>query len=219
MEVNTNKIACIISSLICIMALWARCIFSTDVSFHGRYYFAVIIGISGFMAVITLLRLLINRQGDVVPDNKINRKRTRQRRKNYRIAFDRSKGPLFMEETDSQRPDTAFTCTVIDISETGLGLDCTGVYTKGQTVLGKIIFDSGKTAPINGIVIREEAGGTFFSLHCTISPSLLMGEQREQIQSQKAKGPLPTVGKTFVDRGLKTLPSHRPKGICRLKQP
>lgn len=219
MKVNPNKIAFLISLLIFMTALLARWYVFADASPHGRYYIASIVGISGWMAVITLLRLLQKRKDDAVPGRSANDKKVRQRRENYRIPFDRSNRATFIERSENQRLAPTFTCAVINVSESGVGLDCTGVYRKGQTVLGEIIFDSGKTAPINGAVIREESGGTFISLHRTISASLLMEEQREQIQSRKAKGPLPKVETTALDGGGKTLPSHRSKGVCRVKRP
>ncbi len=219
MKVNTNRVVFIISSLIFVTALWVRWSIFADVSSHGRYYFASIITISGFMVVITLLRLIKKRPAGTKQESCSTDDKTQQRRGNFRIKFDPSEGPIFIRKTDDHQPDPTFTCSVIDISETGIGLACTGVYAKGQTVLGEIIFDSGRTAPVNGVVVREGLDGTFFNLHCTIAPPLLMKEQREQIQRKKAKGPLPKAGTTSLDAVTTSLPSHTPKGVCRLKRP
>jgi hypothetical protein len=218
MRVNTNKVAFIVSCLIFIMAIWLRWSLYTDVSAHGRYYFAAIIGISGFTAVITLLRLIKGQRCDTERVTPEVQQKDQKPRRNYRISFERSTGPVFVQKTDDSGIAPAFTCKTIDVSETGVGLDCTGVFEEGETVLGEIIFRSGKTAPVNGKVIRENSTGTFIRLHCTIAPSLIMAEQRSQIQNKKAMGPFPTAGGSLMDSGDKVLPSHRPKGLCRLKK-
>ena len=143
-----------------------------------------------------------------------------RKRQYYRLQFDQSdQRPTFVQRVDDHYPATAFTCPVGDISETGISLSCTGVYASGKTVVGEIIFSSGRTAPVNGMVIREMADRTCLRLHCTINPPLLMAEQREQIAMLKGKGPLPAVSKTALGTATKSLPSHSPKGICRLKRP
>jgi hypothetical protein len=218
MKVNNNWVALIISTLIFIVAIWLRWTMFIDVSFHGRYYFAAIIGISGFTAVITFLRLIKGRCLDTAQLPPVIHKKKQQPRRNYRVVFDRSNGPVFIQRTDDSGLAPAITCRAIDVSETGLGLDCTGVYQKGQTIMGEIIFKNGNTAPINGEVLRENSKGTFIRLHCTISPSLIMEAQRSQIQSEKAMGPFPAIGESLLDFGNKELPSHRPKGLCRLKK-
>ena len=99
-----------------------------------------------------------------------------------------------------------------------MSLECTGIFAEGESVQGEIIFNSGRTAPVNGIVIREEAQRTCLRLHCTIGPPLLMAEQRELIVQTKASGPRPAVSETLLGDTVRSLPSHRPKGLCRLKR-
>jgi hypothetical protein len=217
MKVNTNGVVFIFSTLIFLVALWFRWTLFADVSSHGRYYFASIIGISGFTSVITLLRFIKERHPAAEQSTPASHEKAAQKRRNYRVSFDRSNRPVFVQKADASGIDPAFTCKVIDISETGLGLDCTGVYEKGQTILGDVILENGKTAPINGEVLRENSNGTFIRLHCTIPPSLVMEAQRSQIQSEKEMGPLPAAVGSPVGTPNSSLPSHRPKGLCRLK--
>lgn len=186
-------------------------------SAYTRYYITAAITISGMLTAITVLRLLMmvtRRPPSPRPPSKTS---PDQRRAYYRLTFGQSPEPLFVQTDDEDLPagSAAFTCPVKDISETGLSLRCTDVYATGQTVSGKIIFTSGRTAPVNGRVIQEEADRTRLELHCTIDPSLLMAEQRELIESTKNTGPRPAVSRSALEDPDASLPSHRPKGICR----
>lgn len=214
-----NFITLLISSTVLIAALWARQTLLAGSLAHARYYLTTILMISGILTVISLYRLIqLHRCRPMSTDN-ADQETSERNRQHYRMQFDESPRPIFIQKTDDRLPAAAFTCPVWDISETGISLGCTGVFAQGQTVQGEIIFDSGRTAPINGIVIRKEADRTCLRLHCTIPPPLLMAEQREQIIMEKANGPRPAVSKTVLDTTAESLPSHSPKGICRLKQP
>ncbi len=215
---KSNLIALLISSATLVAGLWARQRFFIGSSAHGRYYAAAIIMISGILTVILLFRLIrLHRQTPMSADN-VRREASEQHRQHYRMRFDQAPRPIFVQKTDDRQATLEFTCPVYDISETGISLGCTGAYAAGQTVQGEIIFDSGRTAPINGIVVREEAERTCLRLHCTIDPPLLMAEQREQIALEKGNGPRPAVNPSVLDSAAGSLPSHSPKGICRLKQ-
>lgn len=214
-----NRITLAISSAVFVAALWVRLTLFAGASAHGRYYVSAVLGISGALTVIILFRLIRSQPIRSSPDPASGETPSEKNRQHYRIRFDRPPQPVFVQKTDDRKPDPAFTCPVLDISETGIGLACTGVYACGQTVQGELIFCSGRTAPVNGIVIREEADRISLRLHCTIDPPLLMAEQREQIISQKATGPPPPVSRTILEKTAGALPSHAPKGICRLKKP
>jgi hypothetical protein len=217
--VKENQITLATSAAVFVAALWVRQTFFTDASAHGRYYVSAVLGISGVLTVIFLCRLILAQRMRSSSDPTAGEKPSRRDRLHYRIRFDRPPQPVFVQKTDDRQPGPAFTCPVLDISETGISLACTGVYTLGQTVQGELIFCSGRTAPINGIVIREEKDRSALNLHCAIDPPLLMAEQREQIVLQKAAGPQPAVSRTLLEKDSGSLPSHSPKGICRLKRP
>lgn len=214
-----NHITLLISSTVLMIALWVRQTLFTGLSAHERYYLTAILMISGILALITLFRSIRTYRSQPILSDNAERQPSERPRQHYRIQFDESSHPIFIQKKDDHRSVTTFTCPVCDISETGISLVCTGVYAHGQTVRGEIIFDSGRTTPINGIVIREDAERTCLRLHCAIDPPLLMAEQREQIVLQKAKGPQPAVSQTMLDTTAGSLPSHTPKGICRLKRP
>ncbi|WP_319409852.1 PilZ domain-containing protein [uncultured Desulfosarcina sp.] len=170
------------------------------------------------VSVITLFRWFRHRRQRSMPADDADRKASDRQRQNYRIQFGESPHPIFIQRTDNRHPATAFTCPVRDVSETGISLGCTGVYAIGQTVQGEIIFTSGRTAPVNGVVLREKMDYTCLRLHCTIDPPLLMAEQREQIAREKGDSPRPAVSKAVMDKTVGSLPSDSPKGICRLKR-
>ena len=205
-------------SVALVMAAWCWVrLFHGAASPQGRYYLTVVITIGISMALITLLRLIRRfmgqppppvRDSDVNPDN---------RRQHYRIMFDRSTRPVFLQKLKDSQSAPAFTCPVSDVSETGIRLICSDVYRKGQIVNGEIIFSSGRTAPINGVVTWQSAGSTCIDLHCTIPPAVVMAEQREQIMATKAKGPRPPGDPAAAQNAPARLPSHQPKGICRSK--
>lgn len=215
-----NLTTLLISSIVLLAAVWARQASAFGASSHGRYYVTAILIISGIMTVITLFRWLRFRfhQHQPISADEADQDAAERHRQHYRLQFDESSHPLFVQKTDDRRAVTQFTCPVRDISETGISLVCTGMYTNGQTVQGEIIFGSGRTAPVNGMVIREDANLTCLRLHCTIDPPLLMAEQREQIASEKGNLPRPAVSNTLLDTATGSLPSHSPKGICRLKR-
>lgn len=213
-----NLITLLISSVTLLVVVWLRQAFFVGTSMHGRYYVASILTISSMLTVITLFRWLRHRRQWSLPADDGDRDASDQHRQHYRVQFDESTHPLFVQRTDDRHPAAAFTCQVRDISETGISLGCTGVYTLGQTVQGEVIFASGRTAPINGVVLREITDCTCLHLHCTIAPFLLMAEQREQIARKKGNAPRPAVSKTVMEKSVGSLPSHSPKGICRLKR-
>lgn len=216
---KSNLITLLVSAAVLVLTLWARQTWPAAESAHGRYYMAAILAISAIVALIAAVRLFRHQGTRSVVAAKTNGKTAVQQRQNYRIRFETSPRPRFVQKIDDRQRVASFSCPVCDLSETGISLDCTGIYAEGQTVQGEIIFDSGRTAPVNGLVIREEPQRTCLRLHCTIDPPLLMAEQREQIIQQKASGPLPAVSETMRDTTAKSLPSHSPKGICRLKRP
>jgi hypothetical protein len=217
--VKINLVTLLISSAVGMATWWARHALISASSAHGRYYLTAILMISGILMVITLLRAIrMHRNRPMSVDNAV-RKPSAQRRRDYRIRFGESPYPIFVQRSDDPHSVTEFTCPVYDISATGISLDCKGVYQQGDAVQGHIIFNSGRTAPINGIVVREEGQRCCLHLHCTIDPPLLMAEQRNRIVIDKASGPQPAVSKTLLDAAPDSLPSHAPKGICRLKRP
>ncbi len=215
---KTNIIALMANVVVLMAALWARQAFFTDTSAHGRYYVTALLMISGTLTLLILFRLIRLQRNPIISAGNIEKKTSDQGRQCYRMRFEGPPQPVFVQKTDESQSAPEFTCPVLDISETGISLDCTGVYAGRQTVQGEVIFDSGRTAPVNGIVIREESDRTCLRLHCTIDPPLLMAEQREQILAQKANGPLPAVSITSLDTTAGSLPSHSPKGICRIKR-
>ncbi|WP_372681873.1 PilZ domain-containing protein [Desulfosarcina sp.] len=217
-KVKLNLIALFISSMVLMAAVWARQAFAWGVSPHGRYYLTAILIISCILTVITLFRWLRFRHHQPISTDDADQEAAERHRQHYRVQFDESSHPLFVQRTDERHAASQFTCPVRDISETGISLVCTGIYALGKTVQGEIIFGSGRTAPVNGMVIREEAGLTCLRLHCTIDPPLLMAEQREQIACEKGNIPRPAVSNTLLDTATGPLPSHFPRGICRLKR-
>jgi hypothetical protein len=191
---------------------------AADMSGHGRYYLTTALLISMALAVIFLVRLVSRkpqRDDSVYPAAETMDDRQRQ---HYRLQFDLTQRPMFIQKSAPDQTGVAFTCPVNDISETGICLDCVGVYPPGKAIQGEIIFNSGRSAPVNGVVVREEIDRTSLKLHCTISPPLLMAEQRSLIAAQKGHGPPPAVDRQLLNVGGSGLPSHSPKGICRNKR-
>jgi hypothetical protein len=213
---KTNLITLAISLTVLVVTLLASRGITTP-SAHSRYYITAVVMISGLLAAITLLRLLLSVRHRPSSAGPAPREISNQRREHYRLTFEQSTAPLFVQTNDEGLPADAVTCPVRDISETGLTLRCSGVYPTGQTVHGEIIFASGRTAEVNGTVIREEMDRTSLKLHCTIDPALLMTEQRELIESQKSAGPRPAVSHSTLEESAVSLPSHRPKGVCHIK--
>ncbi len=214
-----NFIALLVSSTVFLAALGARQTWGVGASAHGRYYMTAILMISCIMSVITLFRWLRWRRPRSASASDADREVAERPRQHYRIQFDQPPHPLFVERSDAHDSVSAFTCPVRDISETGISLGCRGVYTHGQTIQGEIIFSSGRTTPVNGVVIREDRDRTCLRLHCSIAPPLLMAEQRDQIVLRKGNRPRPVVSQNVLDTTDGSLPSHSPKGICRLKRP
>ena len=186
---------------------------------HYRYYTVSGILIGSILAVIALLRMVHARRKPVSMPATEHGKTIDNRRSEYRLVFDAPPRPAFLQKSDGPDSVPIFTCPVWDVSETAISLDCSGVYVSGQTIQGEIIFDSGCTAPINGVVRRTNGKRTVLQLHCSIDPTLIMAEQRERIASKKDTGPKPAVGVTYDDEVGRSLPSHQPKGSCRLKRP
>jgi hypothetical protein len=218
-KVTFNLITLLISSAVLVVALWAQQAFVFSAGAHGRYYVTVVLWISGAITAITMVRWLRFRFHRPKVSTDMVKDASDRQRQHYRIQFDGPPRPLFVQKNDAHHAAAAFTCPVHDVSETGISLDCKGVYTLGQPVQGEIIFTSGRTAPVNGVVIREETGRTCLRLHCTIDPPVLMAEQRERITLKKGNRPRPGVSKSVLDTTAGSLPSHAPKGICRLKRP
>ncbi|MGA6926870.1 MAG: hypothetical protein WBY88_14375 [Desulfosarcina sp.] len=211
-------ITLILSAAAMAVGLSTRQMVHADISGHMRYYGTAILTISGVLIVICLWRLIRLRHSRPLPRGDAPPKASRHDRRRYRLRFDGPHYPLFIQKTAETHPVLEFSCPVHDISETGISLGCVGVYAHGQTVLGEIIFESGRGAPINGRVVREEVDRTCLLLDCTIDPPLLMAEQREQILKQKNKGPWPPVSGNVLEKTAVPLPSHAPKGICRIKR-
>ncbi len=215
---KANRKTLIFSLAVFMGALWAWQTIYPDTSAYGRYYIMAILMISGTLALVTLFRMIRPQCNRSISPETFGQKASQQARKHYRIRFDRLPHPFFVQKTDDRQPCPSFTCPIRDISENGISLSCTGVFANGQPVQGEIIFNSGRTAPVNGVVIREETDRTCLRLHCSIDPPLLMAEQREQISIEKASGPRPAVSKSVLNKTGGSLPSHAPKGICRIKR-
>lgn len=190
-------------------------------SANGRYYFTVSVLFSVFISAIGLSRLIrhaLRADGGHTsptiptappPDPGLSRPRNA-----YRIHYDAAPRPVFVEKSDVPEAAPTFTCPVIDVSETGLSLGCEGIYATDRLVQGEIIFDSGRTAPVNGVVVREQNGRTALKLHCLIDPFILMLEQREQILQHKEDDSLPIIN-PLAKPPPHPLPSYQPKGVCR----
>lgn len=206
-----------ISMAVFLATLCARRFWPEGLSAHGRYYVASILTISALVGLIAAVRLRQGTKQGQASSIKTDSDSSAQQRQHYRLQYDNSPCPRFIEKSTDLPAAAAFTCPVHDVSETGLSLVCTALYAEGQTVLGEIHFPSGRTAPINGVVLRDDGQHTSLQLHCGIDPPLLMDEQREKIVREKAQGPQPVVSEALLDATPRSLPSQRVKGICRLK--
>jgi hypothetical protein len=216
--IKKNLISLLISAGIFMAAWWYRQEWPLAASAHGRYYVSAVLMISAVVALITACRLVGMQRRRSATTTRVQAPAQERPRQHYRLQFDQTSRPQFVQKVDDPDSAAGFSCPVRDISETGISLDCTGVYAVDQTIQGQIIFQSGRTAPINGTVVRIDPQRTCLHLHCTIDPPLLMAEQREQISHNKANGPRPVVSESILDTGTGSLPSHSPKGICRLKR-
>jgi len=214
---KSTLITLLVSTSVLLATLYACLFWPATLSAYGRYYVASILAISATVCVITAVRLIRGGKQVQTASKTTDRDPSAQRRQYYRLQYDESPWPRFIQKTTDLPDAAAFTCPVRDVSETGIGLVCTGVYSQGQTVLGEIHFPSGRTAPVNGVVIRDDAQLTSLQLHCGIDPPLLMDEQREKIVREKDKGPRPVVSEALLDTTPRSLPSLTAKGICRLK--
>lgn len=215
---KVNIVTLLISSAVLMAAWWVRQTIFTGSSVYGRYYLSAVLMISGILAVISLLRLITSHRNPPMSVDADGGVSSDQHRQHYRIRYLDVLRPIFVQKTDDRPSAQAYTCPVYDVSESGISLDCTGMYKPGEAVQGGIIFGSGRMTPINGIVIREVENRTCIRLHGTIAPALLMQEQREWIAIDKASGPKPAVSRILLDGRAGVLPSHDPKGICRLKR-
>lgn len=213
-----NLITLLISLSVFLATLCARRLFwPAGLSAYGRYYVASILTISAMICVIAAVRLIQAAKQGQTSSTRTDRGSSAQRRQHYRLQYEHSPRPRFIQKSSDLPTAAAFTCPVRDVSETGLNLVCTGVYAEGQTVLGEIHFPSGRTAPVNGVALGDDAQHTRIQLHCGIDPPLLMVEQREKIVREKAQGPQPVVSEALLGTTPRSLPSLTIKGICRMK--
>ncbi len=203
-----------VSSVLMAVFLYLWLTFQVGTSGYGRYYLSAALSISVALVVIFLIRMGRHRIEEDGHSKSVKKRTVTGVREHYRLQYDTAQRPIFIRKTDPERVEVEFACPVIDISETGICLDVAGVYTPGTTICGEIIFNSGRSAPINGVVVREAMDRTSVKLHCTISPPLLMAEQRDLIASRKDDGPRPAVNRQLLKTGGTRLPSHTPKGIC-----
>jgi hypothetical protein len=215
---TANLILLLVSVLIIAIVLFVR-VYNpgADTSAYYRYYSMSSLLIGSMLGVIALFRLIHGLMRRNITPEPHPSAIANERRDGYRLVFDSPPRPVFLQKSDGPGSVPVFTCPVWDVSETGVSLDCTRVYTNGQTVQGEIIFDSGRTVTVNGVVNRSGSRRTALMLHCTIDPAVIMAEQRERITLKKKAGPRP-VGDAFSDESHGFLPSHQPKGICRRNQ-
>jgi hypothetical protein len=216
---KSTLITLLVSTSVFLATLCARLYWPADLSAHGRYYVASILTLSAMIGVISAVRLSRETKRRETAPIKTDHGPLPQQRQHYRLRYDASPCPRFIQKSADLPAAAAFTCPVRDVSETGLSLVCSGKFAEGQTVLGEIHFPSGRTAPINGVAIRDDARHTSLQLHCGIDPPLLMVEQREKIVREKDRGPRPVVSEALLDTTPQALPSFTVKGICRLKDP
>lgn len=217
---KSTLITSVVSSTLFLILLWvSQSSWTADLSAHGRYYLVSLLTISGTVALIAIIRLVRRSSSGPGSRNRKSGPITPQQRDHFRLQFDELGQPRFVQKSGDPAHTPEFSCPVYDLSETGVSLICTGVFSQGESVQGEILFPSGRTAPINGVVLRVDSGRTSLRLHCTIDPPLLMNEQREMIIREKESGPQPAVSEALLDSPARSLPSHTPKGICRLKRP
>ena len=217
---KSTRFTLVVSATIFLTMLWARLSpWATELSAHGRYYLVSMLTISGIVTLIAFIRLVRPPHAAISARHRQAGPAEPQQREHFRLQFDASPQPRFVQKSGDAAQAPEFSCPVGNISETGISLLCSGVFDQGQTVQGEIVFTSGRTAPINGVVLRVDAHRTSLRLHCTIDPPLLMVEQRELIARGKERSPRPAFSEALLDAPARSLPSHSPKGICRLKRP
>lgn len=214
---KSNLIIMVISAVTWVTSLWFLANGLSGASGHTRYYVWAVFMISGILILVTSMRQLLRFLRPPASSPKHERQASAGDRQHFRLSFDGDTGTFFVQKSDADPPAVIFTCPVKNVSETGLGLACRGVFELGETVRGEILFSSGRTAPINGVVVRVDEELTGLLLHCSIEPTLLMAEQRAQILSEKGDDGRPPGRTSTVEVSSGSLPSHRPKGICRLK--
>lgn len=215
---KTNLITMAFSSLLLGIVLLSSRRLLSDGSAHTRYYITAATLISTALLVITIVRFLLMTIRRPSSMAKEMASRSAQRREYFRLTYDEPPQPLFVQTDGECPPDQAFTCPVKDLSEIGLALCCAGVYDVGQTVIGEVIFSSGRKVQVNGEVIRQDSNITSLALHCSIDPTVFMAEQREMIQEKKNVGPKPAVSQSLFDNPSASLPSYSPKGVCLKKK-
>ena len=215
---SNNFITMATAAAVFTTTLWFRRMWAAADTTHGRYYALALLLISAMVILITTFRLV--RQLIKPPNNTAtpHGQPDGKPRQHYRIQYEHAARPQYVQKYSDPEPVADFSCPVWDVSETGMSLACSGLFSVGDNVQGEIIFHSGRSAPVNGVVIREDTQRTGLRLHCTIDPKLLMAEQREQIIQTKASGPRPVVSESVLGDTAPSLPSHTPKGLCRLKR-
>ena len=216
---KSTRITLVVSTTIFITMLWVRqSTLPEDLSAHGRYYLISLLMISGMVSLIALFQLIRPPTHRSIALHRKSSRTKSQKRAHFRLHYEAPTQPRFIQKSEGSVRSPDFTCPVWDVSEAGISLVCTGIFSEGESIQGEIIFPSGRTAPINGVVLRVDDHRTSLGLHCSIDPPLLMAEQREQIVKEKQTGPHPAVEDASLDAPDRSLPSHTPKGICRLKR-
>lgn len=217
MKANLLTVAISVTALTATIISWRLVIDVWPV--HGRYYAAAIVLSSGLLAVIAAARIVRHTLARTMPTPTPDRETADKPRRHYRITYEKPARPIFVIKDDAQPNISNFNCWVVDISESGIGLSCIDRFTTGQTVQGEVIFKSGRTAAVDGIVVRHTTDGTYLELNRSIDSALLMAEQRSQIVMQRAGGPQPAISRAALEPRPKALPSHQLKGIRRSWRP
>ncbi len=215
---KVNLLTLLISLLALTATLLSRRFFLDASSPHGRYYAAAIVVTCGLLAVITTIRTIRLVRNRPTAPQQSDAEGTERPRQFYRIQYDPSARPLFVVQSGPGPTISDFSCPVENLSEMGLGLACTDPFVIGQAIAGRIIFNTGQTAAVGGIVVRQTATGTFLQLGQPMDASLLMAEQRNQVAMQRADGPRPAVSSTVLDARPAALPSQQIKGVRRARR-
>jgi hypothetical protein len=215
---KVNLLTLLISLLALTATLLSRRFLLDASSPHGRYYAAAIVVTSGLLAVITTIRMIRMVRNRPTAPQQSDAEGAERPRQFYRIQYDRSARPLFVVQSGPGPDVSDFSCPVENLSEMGLGLACTAPFVIGQAIEGSIIFNTGQTAAVGGIVVRQTATGTFLQLRQPMDASLLMAEQRNQVVTQRADGPRPAVSSTVLDARPAALPSQQIKGVRRARR-